>query len=395
LAAAVAGVLCGLAIVLLLSVAPFERGTSTARQDATASSANVAVQTLAPAPTTVPAPTLLPPPADALALLQAEESVIGAIYDEVGPSVVHITSRSQTYDFFRGAVPQEGTGSGFVYDAEGHVVTNNHVIANAQEIEVLLEDGTSLPATVVGADDYYDLAVLQVDATALTAPPLPLGDATALRVGQRVLAIGNPFGLDRTLTTGIISALNRTIESESGAVVGNAIQTDAAINPGNSGGPLLNIEGQVIGINTSISSPSGGSVGIGFAVPSSAVQQVAPVLLAHGRYPHPSLGLETRELGYQVQPGPDGPQHGLLIVALDAGGAGSQAGLEAAQVQQQGRRLVFVGGDIIVAVDGQALATRDDLTLYLEKNKRPGDSTTLTVVRAGAQREVQVAVGEK
>lgn len=345
--------------------------------------------------TPVPLPTLAPPPAEALTLLDAEEAVVSYIYESAGPSVVHITSRTEVWDFWRGAVPQEGTGSGFVYDTQGHIVTNNHVVEGASEIEVVLADGTVLPAEVVGTDAYYDLAVLHVDPAQLPAPPLPLGSAETLRVGQRVLAIGNPFGLDRTLTTGVISALDRTIESESGSLVGNAIQTDAAINPGNSGGPLLNSRGEVIGVNTAITSPSGGSVGIGFAVPISAVQRVVPDLIAYGRYRHPSLGVQVRELGYEVRPATEGPQHGLLIVALDANGPAGRAGLQAAETRQQGFRTYFVGGEIILAINGEAALTRDDLTLYLEKHTLPGDTVTLTVSNlAGEAREVTVVVGE-
>ncbi len=345
--------------------------------------------------TPVPLPTLAPPPAEALTLLDAEEAVVAYIYESAGPSVVHITSRTEVWDFWRGAVPQEGTGSGFVYDTQGHIVTNNHVVEGASEIEVVLADGTVLPAEVVGTDAYYDLAVLHVDPAQLPAPPLPLGNAERLRVGQHVLAIGNPFGLDRTLTTGVISALDRTIESESGSLVGNAIQTDAAINPGNSGGPLLNSRGEVIGVNTAITSPSGGSVGIGFAVPISAVQRVVPDLIAYGRYRHPSLGVQVRELGYEVRPAADGPQHGLLIVALDASGPAGRAGLQAAETRQQGFRTYFVGGEIILAINGEAALTRDDLTLYLERNTLPGDTVTLTVSNlSGETREVTVVVGE-
>ncbi|GAB4433773.1 MAG: trypsin-like peptidase domain-containing protein [Anaerolineae bacterium] len=345
--------------------------------------------------TPVPPPTLAPPPAEALTLLDAEEAVVAYIYESAGPSVVHITSRTQVWDFWRGVVPQEGTGSGFLYDAQGHIVTNNHVIEDAQEIEVVLADGTVLPAEVVGTDTYYDLAVLRVDPAQVRAAPLPLGNADSLRVGQLVLAIGNPFGLDRTLTTGVISALDRTIESESGSVIGNAIQTDAAINPGNSGGPLLNSRGEVIGVNTAIQSPSGGSVGIGFAVPISAVQRVVPDLIAYGRYRHPSLRIQVRELGYEVRPAADGPQRGLLIVALDPNGPAGQAGLQAAEVRRQGFRTVFVGGDIILAINGQEVHTRDDLTLYLEKYTLPGDTITLTVSNvSGETHEVTVTVGE-
>ncbi len=341
-----------------------------------------------------PQPTLAPPPEDYLALLEAEEAAIAHVYEQAGPSVVHITSRTQVFDVWRGIVPREGTGSGFVYDTTGHIVTNNHVIQGADTIEIVLADGTSLPAEVVGTDSYYDLAVLRVDPGALATAALPLGDSDTLRVGQRVLAIGNPFGLDRTLTTGIISALDRTIESESGSVVGNAIQTDAAINPGNSGGPLLNTRGEVIGVNTAIQSPTGGSVGIGFAVPISAVRRVVPDLISYGYYRHPSLRIAVRELGYEVRPAEDGAQRGLLIVDLDPNGPAARAGLRAAIAQRQGRRIVYVGGDIITAIDGQPVATRDDLTLYLENNTVPGDSVTVTYERDGDLHDVQVTVGE-
>ena len=352
-------------------------------------------QDATPVVTSMPAPTLAPPPAEVLSMLDAEEAATTSIYEQAGPSVVHITSRSQVYDFWRGVVPQEGTGSGFIYDTLGHIVTNNHVVSGASEIEVVLADGSVLPATVVGTDTYFDLAVIQVDASQITSAPLPLGSADALRVGQHVLAIGNPFGLDRTLTTGIISALDRTIESDSGAVIGNAIQTDAAINPGNSGGPLLNTRGQVIGVNAAIQSVSGGSVGIGFAVPISAVQRVVPDLIAHGSYRHPSLMVTVAELGVEISPGQNTPQHGLLITAMDSGGPASQAGLQAAQAQRQGRRVVYVGGDIITAIDGKSVSTRDDLMLYLEKNTLPGDSVTLTISRDGKTQDVALTVGEQ
>ncbi len=345
--------------------------------------------------TSVPAPTLAPPPAEVLTMLDAEEAATTSIYEQAGPSVVHITSRSQVYDFWRGVVPQEGTGSGFIYDTLGHIVTNNHVVSGASEIEVVLADGTVLPATVVGTDTFFDLAVLQVDASQITSAPLPLGNADSLRVGQHVLAIGNPFGLDRTLTTGIISALDRTIESDSGAVIGNAIQTDAAINPGNSGGPLLNTRGQVIGVNAAIQSVSGGSVGIGFAVPISTVQHVIPDLIAHGSYRHPSLLITVAELGVEISPGQNTPQHGLLITAMDNNSPAAQAGLQAAQAQRQGRRVVYVSGDIITAIDGQAVSSRDDLTLYLEKNTLPGDTVTLTIDRDGEVKDITVTVGEQ
>ncbi|MBN1965556.1 MAG: trypsin-like peptidase domain-containing protein [Anaerolineae bacterium] len=341
-----------------------------------------------------PTATLAPPSEDTLALLQAEESLITYLYQAVSPSVVHITNRAYVQNFYRDIEPQEGTGSGFIYDTEGRIVTNYHVIEGADEIEVLFADGTSLPATVVGVDDYYDLAVIQVDASKVTAPPLVLGEQQDLRVGQRVLAIGNPFGLDRTLTVGVISALGRTIESSSGLTIGNVIQTDAAINPGNSGGPLLNSRGEVIGINTSITSPSGGSVGIGFAVPIDTVRLVVPELVSAGRYPHPTLGISVGELGYQIRPAQDGPQNGLLIVEVSSGSGAANAGLLAAEVQRRGRQTYYLGGDIVIAINGQQTFTRDEMVLYLEQNTRPGDTVTVTVIRDDQQVNIPVTVGQ-
>lgn len=352
--------------------------------------ADVRVQvTATPAGGAPPAPVSDPA---ALSVLDAQEAIMGQVYESRSPSVVHITSRTEVVDFWRGIVPREGTGSGWVYDTQGHIVTNNHVIDGASEIEVVLANGTLLQANVVGADAYYDLAVLKVDDSALP-PPLPLGIHDDLRVGQMVLAIGNPFGLDRTLTTGVISALDRVIESEDGSLMGNAIQTDAAINPGNSGGPLLNTRGEVIGVNTAIQSTSGGSVGIGFAVPISTVQRVVPALIAQGRYPHPTLGIAAAELGYEVQPSSGGPQHGLLIVRMDPSGPAAQAGLQAAEAQWRGRGYVLLGGDTITAIDGQPVQTRSDLNLYLESHTQPGSEVRLTIVRDGDTREVTVTVG--
>jgi S1-C subfamily serine protease len=329
-----------------------------------------------------------------LSLLEAEETITNQVYERTSPSVVHITSRSSVMDFWRGVVPQEGTGSGFIYDTAGRIVTNWHVIEGAEEVEVLLADGTSLPASFVGGDSYYDLAVIQIDTTKLSISPLPL-TTEPMRVGQKVIAIGNPFGLDRTLTTGVISALGRTIESASGLLVGNVLQTDAAINPGNSGGPLLNMRGEVIGINTSIQSPSGGSVGIGFAVPVDIINRVVPALISEGRYPHPTLGVSVGELGYELRPSESGPQHGLLIIDMAQGSTARQAGLQAAQIERNFRSIVYRGGDIIMAVNGEPITSRDDLTLYLEDSARPGDTITITIHRAGSIQDVQVVVGQR
>jgi S1-C subfamily serine protease len=372
-AAALAGaiLLAGLAIIIILSIGW-------------------------PPPVTVTAQAAATPTLDTglLNILDAQETIVNQIYQQISPSVVHITSVTRVVDFWRGVVPQEGTGSGFVYDTEGRIVTNWHVVEGAEAVEVLLADGTALPARFVGADEYYDLAVIQVDASQVAMPPIPIATGSDLRVGQHVLAIGNPFGLDRTLTTGIISAMGRTIESSSGLLVGNVLQTDAAINPGNSGGPLLNTRGEVIGINTAIQSPTGSSVGIGFAVPVEIINRVIPALISTGRYPHPTLNMQFGELGYELRPAEDGPQHGLLIMAMARGGSAQQAGLQAAEAQRSGRSVIYRGGDIIVGIDDSPIRTRDELTLYLESNVRPGDTVQLTISREGDTLTVPVVVEE-
>jgi S1-C subfamily serine protease len=346
---------------------------------------------IAQLPTAAPTPTL--PAEQIFDELDALDQVVINLYERVSPSVVHIASRSQVVSMFYGVMPQEGTGSGFVYDQQGHIVTNNHVIQNAQEIDVLLSNGVTLPGQVVGADPYYDLAVVRIDVPANVLLPLELGDSSVLRVGQTVIAIGNPFGLDRTLTTGIISALERRIDTEAGSAIGQAIQTDAAINPGNSGGPLLDTRGRVIGVNTAINSPSGGSVGIGFAVPVNIIKRVVPSLISEGRYAHPTLAIQVAELGTEVVPPSGETQRGLLIVQIAAGGPADLAGLQAADVSVRRGRYVFSGGDIITAVGGVTVATRDDLWLALENNYRPGDAVELTVVRGGNTITVTATLG--
>lgn len=348
-----------------------------------------AAQVMAPVPT----PTLLPD--SIFAELDAQDQVLINLYERVSPSVVHIISRTQAVSPFFGLQSREGTGSGFFYDEAGHIVTNYHVIEGASEVDVILSNGESIPARLAGIDPYNDLAVLAIDVSADLALPLEMGDSDTLRVGQTVVAIGNPFGLERTLTTGTVSALGRRLETESGALVGQAIQTDAAINPGNSGGPLLDTRGRVIGINTAINSPTGASVGIGFAVPASVIQRVVPELIADGRYSHPDIGLQVAELGTEVTPGSDTVTRGLLIVDIDANGPADRAGLRAAQISARRGRYVFSGGDIIVALDGQPMYSRDDLLIYLEDHFRPGDSVTVTVMRDGQPREVQVVLGSR
>lgn len=353
------------------------------------------VQTAAPteAPIVVVAtPTALP--AQTGQEIDIAELRIINVYGRVSPSVVHITSRAEVYDFWRGVVPSEGSGSGFVFDQDGDIVTNYHVIEDATEIEVLLADGTAYPAELVGADEFNDLAVVRIEAPAELLVPVQIGQTSNLRVGQRTIAIGNPFGLDQTLTTGVVSALGRTIETENGQALGEVIQTDAAINPGNSGGPLLDTDGRLIGVNTAIQSPSGGSVGIGFAIPAETVMRVVPELVSRGYYPHPWVGFTSYELTYELTPSESGPEHGLLVVGVAAGGPADRAGLRPAEAQRSGRRIVFNGGDIVVAVDREPIRSRDELTIYLENRTRVGDSVDLTVIRDGETMTITVVLDE-
>jgi S1-C subfamily serine protease len=281
-----------------------------------------------------------------------------------------------------------------VFDLQGNIVTNYHVIENASEIEVLLADGPAHPAELVGADRFSDLAVVRIEAPPELLVPVEIGRASDLRVGQRVIAIGNPFGLDRTLTTGVVSALGRTIETEDGQALGEVIQTDAAINPGNSGGPLLDTNGRLVGVNTAIRSPTGGSVGINFAIPAESVMRVVPELLSRGYYPHPWTGFTSYELTYELTPSESGPEHGLLIVDIDAGSPADQAGLRPAEAQRVGRRIVFKGGDIVIEVDDRPVRSRDELTIYLENQKRVGDTADFTIMRDGEIMTISLQLGE-
>jgi S1-C subfamily serine protease len=333
----------------------------------------------------------------------ALEAQIVGVYDDASPAVVNITNRSYVYYRFMGSVPEEGTGSGFVYDTQGHIVTNYHVIENADELLVTLAGGQVYDATVVGSDPTNDLAVIQIDAGEDLPAPLVVGDSDALRVGQFVVAIGNPYGLQQTLTTGVVSALGRVIESpEDNSFIGEAIQTDAAINPGNSGGPLLDLHGRVIGVNSQIISPSGASAGIGFAVSAKTVQRVVPGLIARGYYAHPWLGTEMlsltgsvasvlREAGAEMPTG-----SGILVIEAVQGGPAARAGIQGgSQWVRVGRYQVPVGGDIIVAVDGRPTDDLQALTVYLETEKAVGDRVELTILRGEQQLLVPVTLAEQ
>ncbi|MBC7264669.1 MAG: trypsin-like peptidase domain-containing protein [Chloroflexi bacterium] len=329
-------------------------------------------------------------------IVDIEEQLVISAYERVSPAVVFITSRTVVMGFF-GPYPQEGTGSGFVIDKEGHIVTNNHVIEGARSVEVTLSTGTKADARIVGTDPANDLAVLKIDVPAEELHPVELGTSSDLKVGQRVIAIGNPFGLDRTLTTGVISSLNRPLDLENGRRLYNVIQTDAAINPGNSGGPLLDSQGRVIGVNTAIYSPSGGSVGLGFAIPIDTVKRVIPELIAKGRYSHPWMGIRalsiTPDLAQELNLSVD---RGVLIIEVSRGSAADKAGLRGATHQVQvGNYLVPVGGDIIVAINDTPINSMDNLIEFLETRTTVGQTVQVTFLRDGRERTVTLTLGER
>jgi S1-C subfamily serine protease len=315
------------------------------------------------------------------------------VYRKALPSVVNITSTAVAFDFFNRPVPQQGQGSGFVLDKEGHILTNNHVIDNAQRVEVTLGDKHKYKAVVVGIDKHHDLALLQITAPNLV--PATLAESSSLVVGQRVYAIGNPFGLSGTMTRGIISAI-RSIGVESSSPIEDAIQTDAAVNPGNSGGPLLNSRGEVIGITTLIASNgSDQSAGIGFAIPINTAKAVLDDFARYGRVRRPSLDIVTFPVGPDVADQIGLPtDYGVLIEQVTPGGAAAKAGLHGGnQRVYQGNMPVMLGGDLIVGIDGQQIQTPQDLGAALNAHKA-GDTVSLTVFRGQRKLNVKVVLGD-
>ena len=324
--------------------------------------------------------------------LDSEEQNNIGVYRKNIPSVVNITSRTVAFDFFYGEVPQEGQGSGFVIDKDGHILTNYHVIANAQQVEVTMHNRKKYKATIVGTDPAHDLAVIQIKAPDLV--PAVLGDSRNLQVGQKVYAIGNPFGLSGTMTRGIVSSI-RPVRESSGATIDAAIQTDAAINPGNSGGPLMNWHGEVIGINTLIYSNSGQSAGIGFAIPVNTAKAVLNDLLTLGRVRRPALGVRTvpisPELAGELSLASD---TGLLIVQVVPGGAADAAGLRAGTERAYlGNMPIMIGGDLIVEVDGQKIQDQQDLADVMN-NHRAGDTVKMVIYRGKKRVELNVLLAE-
>lgn len=350
-------------------------------------------------------------PRVAAARAQGAQNPAVWVYQQNGASVVNITSVAVVRTGLGLAEQPRGTGSGFILDRQGRIVTNNHVVEDADQLSVTFQDGTTVPAQLLGRDPDNDLAVIQVDVNATDEAGLPirdrirpvtLGDSDRITIGEDAIAIGSPLGLRQTVTAGIVSALRHPGE-ETGMgqidLLGGAVQTDAPINPGNSGGPLFNALGEVIGVNTAILSGSGGNIGIGFAIPVNVVKRVTPELIQTGRYRHPFLGigaLPLSALGQAARRQLGIPQglNGLLVQEVTAGA--QQAGIRPGnRVVVIGTERIRVGGDIIIAIDGQPVRTGGQLRGWIENNKHPGDTVTLTILRDGQRLEVQVRLTER
>jgi S1-C subfamily serine protease len=320
---------------------------------------------------------------------------VNSVYRATRDAVVEITVTGAAEPTpFGGEEQQRGQGSGFVIDEEGHVVTNQHVVDDAQSLNVTMRDGSRYTATVVGSDPSTDLAVIKVNAPASKLTPLELGDSSAVRVGDAVIAIGSPFGLDGTVTTGIVSALSREVEAPNNFAIDDTIQTDAAINHGNSGGPLLNTRGEVIGVNAQIRSESGGNDGVGFAIPSNTVEEIASRLISGGKVEHAYLGVGSQTIDSAAADALDIPR-GAMVTRVNSGTAAAKAGLKPATGSRTVQGETYeTGGDVITEVDGQAVEGADALRRVIDSH-RPGDTVKLTVVRDGDSRTVEVKLGKR
>jgi len=349
----------------------------------------VVVTAIAPAPVIENIQAPLP------AIVISEEEALKALYAQVNPSVVNIT----VYLKEDNQVLPASQGSGFVYDPDGHIVTNAHVVHGAEQIDVTFSDGTIRAAEIVGEDLHSDLAVIRVEEMPAGTNPLPLGNMQDLAVGQSVVAIGNPFGLEGTLTRGIISALGRTIPALTTFSIPQSIQTDAAINPGNSGGPLLNLRGEVIGVNAQIETGGGSNSnsGVGFAIPVSIVQKVAPSLIQNGGFDWPWLGVRGRSLDLALVKAMDLPvEKGAYLWLVVEGGPAEKAGLVgASRTVEYDSRPVDVGGDVVTAIDGQTVESFDDLLIYVSLNGVPGQEVTLKIWRDGEYQDVKVVLEKR
>jgi len=328
--------------------------------------------------------------------LTDEEAINVRVYRQAAPAVANILTKATQYDFFMDPVAVEGAGSGFLIDPRGYVLTNYHVVQGAQTIEVVLGDRSRYAGKFIGADQRNDVALVKIDPKGKTLTALTLGDSGKLQVGQKVLAIGNPFGFQSTLTTGVVSALGRTVQTSETTFIDEAIQTDASINHGNSGGPLLNSHGEVIGINSAIYTPSGTAAGIGFAIPINTARQIAQDLITEGRVHRAYLGVGTLPLSGGLAEALDLPvKEGLLVVSLARGGPGEQAGLRGGnRTVVIGMQRLPIGGDVIVALDGKPAVNQLDVNVALNR-KRPGEKITVTVYRGDKKMDIEVTLGER
>jgi len=332
-----------------------------------------------------------------IAVAQTEDEINNiSIYSRVGPGVVNITSVVVERDFFSRPIPKEGAGSGAIIDTKGHILTNHHVIRDSDKLEVTLSDGSKWPARIVGSDPGNDLAVIKIEAPGKKLTVIPMGDSSQLEVGQKVLAIGNPFGLGQILRTGIISTLARSIRSESGILINDVIQTDAAINPGNSGGPLLDSNGKIIGVNSAIISPTGASVGIGFAVPINTAKRILPDLISKGRVSYPWIGASV----YPLIPEFSNylgliAERGAMIMEIVPNGPSDKAGLRGGNRQVQiGNLLIIIGGDVITELNSEKVNSSDDLIRTI-RDHRPGDNIELKILRDGKYLRINMILGER
>jgi S1-C subfamily serine protease len=328
-------------------------------------------------------------------LLEDERNSID-VYERVNKAVVFITSVTIGYNWFLEAIPQEGTGSGVIIDQAGHVLTNRHVVKDAQQLTITLADGTEVEGKIVGQDPENDLAVVQFDPKGKALTTITFGNSGSLKVGQKVLAIGNPFGFDRTLTTGIVSGLARPLQTEDGYVIRETIQTDAAINPGNSGGPLLNSHGELIGINTAIYSPSGASAGVGFAIPINTVSRIVEELLKYGVVRRGWIDIDFVPIGSALVRAFRLPvQQGILvsIARTNALAAGIKGG-DSSKAVRYGSTIIYGGGDIITEVNGKKVTGLPDFYAVLEDSK-PGESVTVKLLRGTQEKTVTVKLVEQ
>jgi putative serine protease PepD len=338
---------------------------------------------------------LLSGAAGAAALTEEETNNI-ELYQRLAPGVVNITSTLLEHDFFFNVIPRKGTGSGSIIDSRGYILTNNHVIGDGK-LEVTLADGKKYTAKLVGSDPDTDLAVVKIDAPQEMLSVIPMGDSAELKVGQKAMAIGNPFGLGRTLTTGVVSSVGRTMRAENGTLVEDIIQTDASINPGNSGGPLIDSSGRLIGITTAIFSPTGASVGIGFAIPVNTAKRIVNDLITKGYYSYPYLGATLMNLFPDIAEALKLPiKTGAMVIEVAPGGPADKAGLRGGSRRAQiGNNIVTVGGDVIVSVNGIPVQDADTAIREIRK-LHPGDKVEMQIVRwDGTSGMVYLILGEK